>query len=345
MDRSKPCVKPASSAARLPESDLMRLPSKRNLLALALAAAAGLAAAQTYPSQPIRLVVPYPPAGATDVVARLIADRITANTGWGFVIDNRPGAGGNIGMDALAKSKPDGATLALGQTANLAINPALYPKMPYDALKDFAPIALVASQPVVLVVRADSPYRTLAELIAAAKSKGGTMTMASAGNGTVGHLAGELLARRVGFRMTHIPYKGAAPALSDLMGGQTDFMLPTPQAALPLIRGGKLRALAVTSTRRLPVLGEVPTVAESGFAGFEAVDWKVLVGPAGLAPDIVQRLHDEVERALGKPATIATLLAEGSAPMGGSPAEVAKFLQAEHTRWGQVVREAGVKLE
>jgi tripartite-type tricarboxylate transporter receptor subunit TctC len=315
-------------------------------LALCIALGASLAVqAQPYPNQPIRLFVPYPPAGATDVVARMVAERVAASTGWSFVVDNKAGAGGNIGLDAVAKSKPDGYTLGLGQTANLAINPSLYGKMPYDVAHDFTPVAFVAQQPVVVVVRTESPFKTLAELVAAGKARPGSLTMASAGNGTVGHLAGELLARRAGFQMTHVPYKGAAPALSDLMGGQTDYMLPTPQAALTLIKGGKLRALAVTSARRLPVMGEVPTVAEAGYAGFEAIDWKVLVGPAGLPAEVVQRLHEEVDKALGKTEALARLLSEGSAPMSGSPAQLGQFIKTETARWGGVVKDAAVKLD
>jgi tripartite-type tricarboxylate transporter receptor subunit TctC len=323
---------------------------RRNVLALTAAAwslALPLAAqAQAaYPKEPIRLVVPFPPAGGTDVVSRMLVDKVSAGTGWSFVVDNRAGAGGNIGLDVVAKSKGDGYTLGMGQTANLAINPTLYPKMPYDALKDFTPVALVAAQPVILVVRAESPYKTLAEMVKAAKAKPASLTMASAGNGTVGHLAGEMFAGRAGVKFLHVPYKGAGPAMTDLMGGQTDFFFTTPQSAIPLIKGGKVRALAVTSAKRLQVLPEVPTVAESGYAGFEANDWKAVVAPAGTPAEVVKRLNAEVEKALAKPDTIAKLLAEGSSPMGGSPQQMEKFLKTEHTRWGTAVKEANVKLD
>ncbi|MEN9538367.1 MAG: hypothetical protein RLZZ126_602 [Pseudomonadota bacterium] len=316
----------------------------RLLIAAVTAASLG-AAAQTFPSQPIRLVVPYTPAGATDVLARLVADRVTAAEGWTFLVDNKPGANGNIGMDVVAKAKADGYTLGVGQTSNLAINPALLPSMPFDARKDFTPIAFIAQQPVLVVVRADSPHKSLADLVKAAQAKNGSLAMASAASGTVGHLAGELLGRRAKFKFTHVPYKGAAPALTDLIGGQTDFMMPTPQAALQLIKSGRLRALAVTSAKRLPILPEVSTVAESGYPGFEAVDWKVLVGPARLPVDIVKRLHDAAEAALGKPEAMAKLLAEGSTPMSGSTDQLAMFLKAEQARWGAVVRESGAKPE
>jgi tripartite-type tricarboxylate transporter receptor subunit TctC len=319
----------------------------RTLLAVLATSALPLAvhAQATYPKEPIRLVVPFPPAGGTDVVSRMLTDRVSANTGWTFVVENRAGAGGNIGLDAVAKSKPDGLTLGMGQTANLAINPTLYPKMPYDPLKDFTPVALVASQPVVLVVRTESPYKTLADLVGAGKAKPGAVTMASAGNGTVGHLAGEMFAKKAGAKFMHVPYKGAGPALTDLLGGQTDFFFITPQGGLPHLKAGKLRALAVTSARRLPVLPDTPTVAESGYAGFEASDWKAVVAPAGTPPEVVKRLNAEVDKALAKPDTIARLLSEGSAPMGGSPQAMAAFLKAEHARWGQAVKDANVKLD
>jgi len=324
--------------------------TKRVFLAAGAAAlatvAAPLALAQpAWPDQPIRLIVPFPPAGGTDTVSRLISEKITAATSWAFVIDNRPGAGGNIGLDAVAKAKPDGATIGMGQTSNLAINPTLYPKLPYNALKDFAPIALIAGQPMVLVVKAGSPYKTLADLVSAGKAKPGGLSMASPGSGTVGHLAGELFAQRAGFKFLHVPYKGAAPAVTDLMGGQVDFYLATPQAVVPLIKGGKLQPLAVTSVKRVPVLPEVPTVDESGYKGFEATDWKGLVAPAGTPPDVVKRLNAAAEKALAQPDTLSRLLAEGSVPLGGSPEAFAKFLQAENARWGDAVRKAGVKLE
>jgi len=323
---------------------------QRGLLA---AAAACLLAGATppvlaqadYPNQPIKLIVPFPPAGGTDTVARLLVEKITTTSGWTFVVDNRPGAGGNIGLDAVAKSKPDGYTIGMGQTANLAINPTLYPKMPYNALADFVPVALVAGQPLVLVVKAESPYRSLSDMVAAAKAKPASLSMASAGSGTVGHLAGELFAQRAGVRFLHVPYKGAAPAATDLMGGQVDIFFATPQAAIPLVKGGKLRALAVTSAKRVPVLPDVPTVEESGYKGFEATDWKALVAPAGTPGDVVKRLNAAAEQALGQPDTLTRLLSEGSVPLGGPPERMAQFLKAENARWGDAIRKAGVKLD
>ena len=307
---------------------------------------AGPAAAQaSYPTLPIKVIVPFPPAGGTDVVTRLVTEKLRAASGWSFVVDNKPGAGGNIGLDAVAKSAPDGHTLGMAQTANLAINPALYPKMPDDATKAFVPVALVAAQPVVLVVNAESRLKTLADLTAAAKAKPAAMTMASAGNGTVGHLTGELFQRQAGIKVTHVPYKGAGPAATDLLGGQVDFYFATPQAVVPFIKSGKLRALGVSSSKRLPVLPEVPTIAESGHKGFDTADWKVLVAPAGTPPEVVKRLNAEVEKALSKPETLAQLLAEGSVPLGGSPQQAAQFVRAEQQRWAAVVRDSHVKLD
>lgn len=304
------------------------------------------AAAQTaWPDKPVKLIVPYTPAGATDAIARVIAEKITQDTKWGFLVENRPGGNGNIGLDLVAKAKADGYTLGVGQTANLAINPALLSKMPYDALKDFVPVALVAKQPVVMVVRADSAWKSLSDVINSAKGKPGEVRQALAATGTVGHLAGEMLAKRAGIKVLNVPYKGAAPAITDLIGGQTDYMFATPQAVLSMIKGGKLRALAVTSATRLTVLPDTPTVAESGYKGFEAVDWKALVAPAGTPPEIVRKLNAAAGKALAKPSTIAQLLQDGSAPMSGSPEQAARYIKAEHAHWGAVVREAGIKAE
>lgn len=316
------------------------------LLCLALPAvmaAAGPARADSYPSQPVRLVVPFPPAGGTDVLSRLVFNKVGVATHWNVVVENRAGAGGNIGLDVVAKAKPDGYTLGMGQTANLAINPTLYPKMPYDAVKDFTPVVLVSAQPVVLIVRADSPYKTVADLVAAAKAK--PLSMASAGTGTVGHLTGEMFARRAGIKTLHVPYKGASPALTDLLGGQTDFYFATPPIAMPMIKAGKIRALAVTSAKRLPLLAAVPTVAESGYAGFQAEDWKALVAPAGTSPDVVKRLNAEVNKALAQPDTISKMREEGSDPRGGTPQDLAAFIKSENTRWGAIVRESGARVE
>ena len=321
--------------------------TRRALLACAAALACAPAlssAADAWPDKSIRFIVPYTPGGATDIVTRLIAQKVTEDTHWAFVVDNRAGGNGNIGMDVVAKAKPDGYTIGMGQTANLAINPTLFPKMPYDALKDVVTVSIVAAQPVVLVVRTEAPWKSLAELVTAAKARPGEIKQALAGTGTLGHMAGEVLAKRAGFKVLNVPYKGAAPAITDLLGGQTDYMFATPQGALAMVKGGKLRALAVTSGKRLPVMPDVPTVGES-YKGFEAVDWKAVVVPAGTPPEVVKKLNAAIETALAKPATLSQLLAEGSTPVGGSPEKAAEYVKAEHARWGTAVREAGVQPE
>jgi len=298
-----------------------------------------------WPDKPIRFVVPYTAGGGTDAVTRHIAEKITQETKWAFLVDNKPGAGGNIGLDIVAKAKPDGYTLGMGQTANLAINPAAMAKMPFDPSKDLVPVALVAEVPTVLVVRADASWKTLADVIKAAKAKPQELRQALAGTGTVGHLAGEMLGRKAGFKMLDVPYKGAAPAITDLLGGQTDTMFATPQAVIGMLKGGKLRALAVTSAQRLAILPDVPTVAESGYPGFEAVDWKMIVAPAHTPADVVRRLNAAVEKALSNPALLKQLADDGSAPMGGNPDKVAAYLKAEQAEWGAVVKAANIKFD
>jgi tripartite-type tricarboxylate transporter receptor subunit TctC len=302
-------------------------------------------AQDAYPNKPIRLVVPFPPAGGTDVLSRAIAHAIQLNTKWTIVVDNKPGAGGNIGLDAAAKSTPDGYTIALGQTANLAVNPALYSSMPYDPLKDFAPIALVSSQPLILVVNTSSPYKTLKDLVDAAKANPGKINMASSSNGTIGHIGGELFQRRAGIRMTHVPYKGAGAAVTDLMGNSVDCFFGNSQAVGGLVNGGKLRALAVTSPKRLANYPDVPTVAELGYPGFEAATWSGLLAPAGTPKAVIDRLNAEANKALGSDAMKQKLMEDGSTPLGGTPEQFAAFIRTEHVKWGAAVRDAGIKLD
>ena len=299
----------------------------------------------TWPDRPIKVVVPYTPGGGTDAVTRNLLDKLTSETKWMLIVDNKPGGGGNVGLDIVAKSKPDGYTLGMGQTANLAINPALMQKMPFDPVKDLIPVALVAELPTLLVVRQDSPMKNLNDVIQAAKARPGNLKQALAGSGTVGHLAGEMLAVKAGISFLNVPYKGAAPAITDLLGGQTDFMFATPQGVLGMIKGGKMRALAVTSTRRLSVLPEVPTVAESGYKGFEAVDWKLLVAPANTPASVIQQINAAVEKALANPAFKAQLNAEGSAPLGGTSQKAAEYLRAEQAEWAALIRTANIKLD
>jgi tripartite-type tricarboxylate transporter receptor subunit TctC len=323
---------------------------RRALIAAAVATAAlatlpAPSFAADYPSGPITMIVPFPPGGGTDAASRVIAQAVSQATHWNIIVENRAGAGGNIGLSLLARAKPDGQTIGMGQTSNLAINPSLYPKMPYDSLKDFVPVALVAGQPVVLVVRAESPYKTLADLVAAGKAKPESLNMASAGIGTVSHLAGVMFGNQAGVKFLHVPYPGAAPALTNIAGGQVDLYFGTPPSVLPLIQSGKLRALAVTSLKRMPAIPNIPTVAESGYPGFDAEDWKAIVAPAGTPAAVVDELNKAVNDALKQPETLKRFDAEGSTALGGTSRHFAEFLKAEYDRWGQTVRAAGAKME
>ena len=319
---------------------------RRHVLAAALAtAAAPVAFAQAWPAKPIRFVVPFPPGGGTDTTSRLIAEKFTTVLGWTVVVDNKPGAGGNIGLDAVAKAAPDGYTIGMGQASNLAINPSLYAKMPFDSLKDFTPIASVAEQPVVLVVRQDSPHKTLADFINAAKARPGTIGVAQAGNGTVGHLAGELLERRAGVQLLQVPYKGAGPAMNELLGGQVPAYIGNSVSVMGQLSAGKIRALAVTSAQRLGSMPTVPTVAEQGYPGFAATTWLGLVGPAGLPAEIVNRMNAETVKLLARPDVKDKLAFEGSEATPGTPQQFAAHIRAEHAKWGALIREANIKIE
>ena len=314
-------------------------------LAFAAVLPGAVLAQDAYPGKPIRLVIPFPPAGGTDSLSRAIAFAIGNNTKWNFVLDNKPGAGGNIGLAETARAAPDGYTIAMGQTANLAVNPALYSKMPFDPLKDFTPIALVSSQPLILVVDSKSPHKTLKDLVDAAKAEPGKINMASSSNGTIGHIGGELFQRRAGIRMTHVPYKGAGAAVTDLMGGSVDCFFGNTQAVGGLVTGGKLRPLAVTSPKRLANFPDVPTIAELGYPGFEAATWSGLVAPAGTPKAVVDRLNAEVQKALGTAEMKQKLYEDGSTPLGGTPQQFAEFIRSEHAKWGTAVREANIKLD
>ncbi|TPG59763.1 tripartite tricarboxylate transporter substrate binding protein [Roseomonas nepalensis] len=298
-----------------------------------------------WPDRPIRLIVPFPPAGGTDVISREIAAKLGAATGWNLVVDNRPGAGGNIGLDAVAKAAPDGYTIGMGQASNLAINPALYPRMPFDPLRDFALVSTVASQPNVLVVAKNASYQTLADVVAAAKAKRGGLTAGNAGSGTVGHLAGEMFALRAGVEFVSVPYRGAGPVLTDLLGGRVDLFFANPLAVKGALESGDLRAIAVTSAARMRTLPDVPTIAEAGYEGFQAVNWTGLVAPARTPAPVVARLNEEVRKALRQDEVVARLAAEGSEPMGSTPEEFRSFLTAEHQQWGKVVRDARVQVD
>lgn len=297
-----------------------------------------------YPNKPIRFIVPFPPGGGTDIVSRLVTNKMTETLGWKFVVDNRSGAGGSLGMEVAAKAAPDGYTLVMGQTSNLAINPSLYAKLQYDPLKDFAPVSLVSMIPIAIMVAAKAPYKSLSDLVSAAKAKPDQVTYASTGNGTVGHLTGELIQRVAAVKFIHVPYKGASQAFPDLIGGRVDFFLASLESALPQIKAGTIRAVAVTSAQRAPALPDVPTVAESGYKGFEANTWTGVLVVAGTPKPIIARLSTEITRILNLP-DMRARLATGGPPVQTGPAAFAALLEADSEKWRRIVKEAGVKVE
>jgi tripartite-type tricarboxylate transporter receptor subunit TctC len=311
---------------------------------LLFAFAASFAAAQEYPTKPIKLIVPFPPAGGTDIMSRVVAQKLTDMNKWTVVVDNRPGAGGNIGVDAAAKSPPDGYTIVMGQTSNLAINPTLYKDLPYDPMKDLIPVALVGEGPIAIAVRADSPMKSLADLIAAAKAKPGAVTMASPGSGTVAHLSGVRLMQTANVRFEHIPYKGASAAIPDLLGGNVDFYMSSVPSIQSQAAAGRVRVLAVTSLRRSPIFPDVPTVAET-YKGFQAVTWFGILAPAKTPPAIVTKLNTEINKALQDPAVRKSIEKEGGEVLGGTQQQFADLMKSEITAWAAVVKASGAKVD
>jgi tripartite-type tricarboxylate transporter receptor subunit TctC len=320
-------------------------PTRRSLLALAATLFAAGAHAQAYPTKAIRVVVPFPPGGGTDIIARQVTQTVAASTGWTFVIDNKPGAGGNLGVDAAAKAPADGYTLVLGQTSNLAINPTLYAKMPYDVQKDLAPIVLVANAPLVMVTGTGSPYKTLADAVAAARARPGAVNFASPGNGTVAHLTSELFQKAAAVKTQHIPYKGAAQALTDVISGNVELYMSSVPTLLGQIKQGKLRALAVTSDKRVDDLPDTPTINESGYKGFNAVTWFGFLAPAGTPADVIQKLNAEFNKALQQPALRKKLGDEGADPAGGSALQFATLIREDGKRWAPVVKDSGARID
>jgi len=315
------------------------------LFAMLPTAALSADAPEAWPTKRITYVVPFAPGGNTDTLARIISEKLTGTLGQPVIVDNKPGAGGNIGSDFVAKAKPDGYTILGGTISSHAINSSIYPKMPYDATKDFEPITLIASSPLVLAVPANSPYKTAKDLLAAAKAKPGDLTFASAGTGTSPHLAGELLKSVTHVDVTHVPYKGSGPAVTDLIAGHVQFMFDTALIVGPHIKAGKLRPLAVTSSKRVKTLPDVPTLVEAGVPGYEIGSWQAIFAPAGTPKPIVQKLNTSIVGVLKMPDVQERLAGLGMDTVAGTPDELGQFQKAEVVKWSKIVKEANIKPE
>ena len=310
--------------------------------ALALAAFAAGAAAQQYPSKPVRFVVPFVAGGPNDIQGRLLGEKLAQRLGQQFIIDNRGGAGGNIGMEIVAKAPPDGYTLVIATVGTWAVNPHLY-KLPYDVLRDFSPIMQVSTSPAVLVVHPSVPAKNVKELVALAKSKPGRLNYGSSGVGGTGHLAGELFNTMAGVKMTHIPYKGGGPAMIDLVGGQVQLVFATAASAVPQIKGGKIRGIAVTTVKRSALMPNLPTISEAGLPGFDANNWYGLLAPAKTPRPIIDRLNAEVTKVLAMPDVKEFLFNQGLDPAPGTPEKFGAYIKSEMTKWAKVVKDSGAK--
>ncbi len=301
--------------------------------------------AQIYPARPIRFIVPFPPGGSTDIYARIIAPRLSEKLGQQVVVDNRAGAGGALGAELAAKAPPDGYTIWLGQTNNLAIGPAMRARNSYDPIRDFSPITLLMRAPQVMVVNAGSPITSVKDLVAAAKKNPGSMSFASAGIGSGGHLSGELFNQAAGINIVHVPYKGAAPAMIDLLGGRITYLATSLASAAQFMKEGKIKALATTGTQRARMLPDVPTVAEAAIPGFDVESWHGMLAPAKVPREVVLRLNRDIVSILGQPEVRKLLLSEGGDITPTTPEEFAAFLRTEVTKWARVIKQANITLE
>lgn len=313
------------------------------VVVMILSAGAG---AQTYPSRTVHLVVPFPPGGSVDAVARIIAEGMGEGLGQPVIVEHRQGAGGNVGADFVAKAKPDGHVLLMGTVGTHAINQSLYSRMPYDAVRDFAPVTVVSSTYNVVVVHPSVPVSSLKELIAYAKAKPGTLNFASGGSGTTSHLLGEMFKTVTGSQMVHVPYRGVGPAVTNLLGGHTQIMFTNLLVALPHIKAGKLRALAVTNPARTAIMPDLPTFAELGFAGFEQTPfWIGVLAPAGTPREIVGRLHAEIVKVLRRPAVRERFAALDAEPVGNTPEEFGALVRTDIAKWAKLVRDSGARVD
>ena len=302
-------------------------------------------AADVYPAKALRLIVPFPPGGPADALARLVGDKLSASLGKAVVVDNRPGAGGNIGMELGARSAPDGYTLVLAPAGNLTVNPFLYRNVPYDVGRDFAPVTVIAAVPNVLVVHPSVPAKSVAELVRHAKAHPGTLNYSSPGNGSGAHLAGELFKSMTGVDIVHIPFNGIAPAVTAVVGGQVQIMFAGAPSALPQVKAGRLVALGVASPKRIAAAPDLPTLAESGLPGFDVTSWYSIVVPSGTPNDIIAKLRSEIASALTQPDIQEKLAGLGAEPIGNTPAEFAAMLKVETAKWGKIVKDANIQVE
>jgi len=317
----------------------------RKLIGILFFAFISQAAAQSYPAKPVHIVVPFPPSGAADLLTRALGKKLTESWGQPIVADNRPGAGGNIGAEAAAKSAPDGYTLLMAAVTTHAVSMSLYSKLGYDLEKDLVPVSLVANVPHILVANPSVPAKNLAEVIAWLKAQGGNANFASQGNGTLSHLEFELMKSMGGFSANHIPYKGSAPAMVDILAGNVVLLFDSIPSSLPQVRAGKLRGIAVASSRRSPVLPDLPTVSEAGLTGFAADSWFGIMAPAGTPRDIVAKLNADIQKGLESPEVKEIITKQGGEVMGSTPEQMAAQIKGDRQKWGRVVRESGAKIE